>query len=256
MHIYEDHINDYFLKNKYSKWYFSIINNALSCNRKKSKNVYFEAHHILPAAAFPEYKRFSLNRWNKVLLTSKEHYIVHLLLPFTTDNKSHKAKYLKAFKIICFNSKNQQRYTSKMYHLYREAISNSYKGEFNSQYGVSKIYGENNNSCPVICEGKYYSSIKEAQQYYGNICIFPKLDNPRYPEFYRLRPKHVFADDSRKLMSLATRKPSANKVSAKGKKWYYNPNNKLCSRFLPGTEPIGWVPGKLHKNHEIPGGYL
>ena len=105
MHIYEDYINDYFLKNKYSKWYFSIINNALSCNRKKSKNVYFEAHHILPAAAFPEYKRFSLNRWNKVLLTSKEHYIVHLLLPFTTDNKSHKAKYLKAFKIICFINK-------------------------------------------------------------------------------------------------------------------------------------------------------
>jgi hypothetical protein len=43
---------------------------------------YFEKHHICPKAKdmFPEYKSFSKNPWNKVLLTPRQHFIAHLIL--------------------------------------------------------------------------------------------------------------------------------------------------------------------------------
>lgn len=45
------------------------------------------------------------------------------------------------------------------------------------------------NSCPVSCEGKEYSSVGEAQKAYPGISIRKRLDNPNYPNFYRLRDK-------------------------------------------------------------------
>lgn len=41
------------------------------------------------------------------------------------------------------------------------------------------------NSRPVICEGKRYASINEAQKAYPGISIRKRLDNPKYPNFYR-----------------------------------------------------------------------
>jgi hypothetical protein len=41
---------------------------------------YYEAHHILPKALFPQYKNLSKNKWNRVLLTAREHYVCHSLL--------------------------------------------------------------------------------------------------------------------------------------------------------------------------------
>lgn len=43
------------------------------------------------------------------------------------------------------------------------------------------------NSVPVMCEGKLYPSLKEASNYYPGICLRKRLDNPKHPEFYRLR---------------------------------------------------------------------
>lgn len=71
--------NTPFLENKYTKWYFQIINDRISLKRKKrSKNeldyVYYESHHIYPRSIFTD----KINE--TVLLTAKEHFIVHLLL--------------------------------------------------------------------------------------------------------------------------------------------------------------------------------
>jgi hypothetical protein len=80
MNIYS-HQNQ-FLDNKYTRWYYDMVSNALSQNRKKLKRnnpdyVYYERHHILPQCWFPEYKK---ETWNTVLLTAKEHWICHRLL--------------------------------------------------------------------------------------------------------------------------------------------------------------------------------
>jgi group I intron endonuclease len=45
------------------------------------------------------------------------------------------------------------------------------------------------NCCPVICEGIEYSSVADAQKAYEGISIRKRLDNPKYPKFYRLRDK-------------------------------------------------------------------
>lgn len=64
--------NDQFLKNKYHRWYRSIIENALL---RTSTDAYFERHHIIP-------KCFggSNDRSNLVKLSYREHFICHLLL--------------------------------------------------------------------------------------------------------------------------------------------------------------------------------
>ena len=48
---------------------------------------------------------------------------------------------------------------------------------------------QQSNRCPVICEGKEYASVGEAQKAYPGISIRKRLDNPKYPEFNRLREK-------------------------------------------------------------------
>lgn len=45
------------------------------------------------------------------------------------------------------------------------------------------------NSCPVMCEGVRYNSVGEAQVAYPGISIRRRINNPKYTEFYRLRPK-------------------------------------------------------------------
>ena len=84
MNIYKD--NDKFLDNKYRRWYYSIIQNAISQYRKKTKTCYFECHHILPRSLFPEYKN---DNWNISLLTPREHFICHWLLVKMTTGKDY-----------------------------------------------------------------------------------------------------------------------------------------------------------------------
>lgn len=45
------------------------------------------------------------------------------------------------------------------------------------------------NRCPVVCDGVKYSSVGEAQIAYPGINIRKRLDNPKYPNFFRLRER-------------------------------------------------------------------
>jgi group I intron endonuclease len=45
------------------------------------------------------------------------------------------------------------------------------------------------NRCPVICEGLKFDSVGAAQEHFKGISIRKRLDNPKYPEFCRLREK-------------------------------------------------------------------
>lgn len=55
-----------------------------SCNKFNSNNNqnYTEIHHICPKAKdlFPQYKNLTLNPWNKVTLSGRQHYIAHNIL--------------------------------------------------------------------------------------------------------------------------------------------------------------------------------
>jgi hypothetical protein len=59
----------------YQRIYDQIIDQAKQQGRKKGQGIYYESHHIVPRS-----EGGSNRRENLVLLTAKEHYIVHLLL--------------------------------------------------------------------------------------------------------------------------------------------------------------------------------
>lgn len=116
MNIY-DH-QGHFQINKYTSWYYKIINQAKSKNRIKTKNNYYEKHHILPKCWWPQYSK---EKWNLVYLTAKEHWICHQLLTKMTIGKL-KGKMITALAGMIRNSKNQNRYIpcARIYNLVRK----------------------------------------------------------------------------------------------------------------------------------------
>lgn len=75
-----------YLANKYSKWYYSIINN--SCNRVIDGLI--EKHHIIPKSLGGKNSKSNLAN-----LTPREHFICHLLLTKMTTG-AQKAKMVNA----------------------------------------------------------------------------------------------------------------------------------------------------------------
>lgn len=76
----------------------------------------------------------------------------------------------------------------KVYHSRKEKSSYaSYgmKGKKQSERFFNSI--REKNSCPVMCEGVRYESVAKAQEAYPGIAIRKRLNNPKYPEFYRLK---------------------------------------------------------------------
>jgi hypothetical protein len=108
-----------FLTNKYTKYYFSIIQTASSQSRKKGTE-YFESHHIIPRSLGG-----TNTKSNLVLLTGREHFICHVLLPKMFDiNSNGYNKMLHAIMLFKGSNKYQIRYiNSRMYETLKTAYS-------------------------------------------------------------------------------------------------------------------------------------
>lgn len=111
-----------FVRNKYYTWYASIIARALSENRihhnRSGVNQYVEKHHIIPRSLGGKNTKDNL-----VLLTGKEHYVVHHLLTKFTIGTS-RVKMLNAFVKMAFSrSPNQKRYTPNSFESARRAAA-------------------------------------------------------------------------------------------------------------------------------------
>lgn len=146
-----------FLKNKYTKYYYSIINKS---KKRKLKIKFIERHHIIPKCIGG-----SDNKNNITILTTREHFLVHLLLTKIQTNIYNKNKIDYAFWCMCngFTSKNQKRnyiLSSRQYENIKNKISkirsdnwkdpeknpNKSKwmlGKGNPMYGVHR-YGKDN----------------------------------------------------------------------------------------------------------------
>lgn len=128
------------LQNKYTKLYFRIVENAKSKNRIKSTLT--EKHHIVPVCIDPSIKNLNQNPHNGVIVTHREHFILHFLLckMYKRDtNEWHKV--IRAFNFMyAFNNNHGERYmNSRLYAHARKNIgyimSKSQSGSGNSQYG-------------------------------------------------------------------------------------------------------------------------
>ena len=125
-------MNTIFLDNKYTRWYWAIIERRAITDRRRRH----ETHHIIPRSLGggdePE---------NLVRLTAREHFVCHWLLTRMTIGDD-RVKMIRAFWMMRAVNKNQQRYiNSRAY----EALKNEYArlqseammGENNPMYGTT-----------------------------------------------------------------------------------------------------------------------
>ena len=111
-----------YLQNKYSCWYYNIIDRAKS--RDLSKDVYTEKHHIIPRSLGGNNKEENL-----VVLTAREHFICHLLLPKMCLGV-HQSKMYGALWCMSMLTERQGNYKIKShtYSAIKEAYSKSIQG--------------------------------------------------------------------------------------------------------------------------------
>jgi 5-methylcytosine-specific restriction endonuclease McrA len=102
-----------YLHNKYTTWYFNIINNAKS----RDPSGYSEKHHIIPKSLGGTNLAENL-----VNLTAREHFICHLLLTKMTSNKLRSKMVHAVWLMTNRRSKTQDRYipNSRIYNIVRE----------------------------------------------------------------------------------------------------------------------------------------
>lgn len=85
-----------FIHNKYTKIYLSLL--EFVKNRKLEENVYYERHHALPKCLYAEYSNLSEYSWNCVVVTGREHFVLHKLLTKMVDkNSDNYYKLMSAF---------------------------------------------------------------------------------------------------------------------------------------------------------------
>lgn len=138
--------NEIFLQNKYTKWYYSIINRAISRGHVEPN----EQHHIIPESFFVNRKRkgapgFILGNANEssnlVWLTPREHLFCHKLLVKMTTGK-FKTKMYNALHMTSITSSNQKRQiklTTRQYEQIRLELRNRVLGKtYEEMYGNEK----------------------------------------------------------------------------------------------------------------------
>lgn len=117
-----------FIVNKYTKWYFSIINRS----SKNSSAGVIERHHIIPKSLGG-----SNRKENIAILTPKEHFVCHWLLTKMTEGYN-KQKMQYAFWRMTSNTIHTNRTLSAVeYSAAKSHLSKSRKGKT-----LSDLYGD------------------------------------------------------------------------------------------------------------------
>lgn len=226
-----------FKNNKYSKWYFNIIQNAVNAKRSK-RDQYYEAHHILPKSVGGSNKKSNL-----VLLTPREHFLCHLLLPKIMNNPVHAGKMVYAF----FRMKHKHT-NSRLFDRFRSSYSELTTGQNNPFYGRTHT---TETKKKISRLGKYHTEESRKQMSESKKGKKIGSDNPM---FGKVHPKEWRDAHSKKLSGdnhFNFGKPSF----VKGRVWI---NNSKTSKMVDPnilTEFLdnGWVKGRLPQQIKISG---
>lgn len=168
------------VKNKYARWYWSIIARAYARGwTSKTKPCYVEWHHAVP-------RSFEENN-DLISLTAREHFVAHLCLVRMTTGPT---KYVMA-----------------------QAV---WRMVNTTKYGRIK--------------SRTYAGIKSARRGWSQ--------TPEWKEKRLAKIRGLKRSESTKMLMRQNRPHGPN-----GKKWF-NDGISECS-FVPGSEPSGWVRGRL-----------
>lgn len=188
-----------FLQNKYSKWYFSIIEFA---RNRKSISEYVEIHHIIPKSMGGN-NSFE----NLVSLSAKEHFICHLLLVKAVVTE-HRKKMNYAFWRMCNGSEKRYKPSSRLYALGKQGFINSQIGH--AAYLTSHTEESKNKISKTMSRILSILTPEEMSARMLNSCSHPDSYTPGRIENMRLgmigkkktkTPKLLLAEQNRKKMS-------------------------------------------------------
>lgn len=131
------------ISNKYSKWYIAIISRAKS---RKKLTGYTEKHHIIPRCLGGNNRQHNI-----AILTSREHFICHILLAKCTSGDT-RTKMVKAAMCMRRSPTNQKRYVnSRLYseikRQYSKIQSEKVTGKNNPGYGLSWVTNYKTKHC-------------------------------------------------------------------------------------------------------------
>lgn len=142
-------LTNIFVENKYSKWYFNIVNRA----KFRNPTGYIEKHHVIPRSAGGD---DNIN--NIVSLTAKEHFICHLLLAKCTTGNI-KYKMVCAVNKMLMSNQHQQRYapTATQYQIVRENFA-----RLHSEHMVGRFVGDKHHSFGKTRTPEYREKISKS----------------------------------------------------------------------------------------------
>jgi hypothetical protein len=188
----------------YESIYFSIVENARSKNRIKSKQIYYENHHITPKCLGG-----SDDSENMVLLTAKEHFICHKILCLIHPD-SNGLKF--AFWAMC----------------------NQVSGDVNRDYIVSSndynfaktIFSEANS---ILHKGKKLSS-----EHKSRISNFMKNSNPMKGKIGPLNPLYKKEREKETILKISETKLKNPEKNALFKGMYKTPKGDFLTSKKAG----------------------
>lgn len=225
-----------FASNKYSKWYFNII--EVAKNRKI--NGYTETHHIIPKCLNGDDSKNNL-----VSLTAREHFICHLLL-----TKMHSSRKLK-YALICLTLKNphqQLRYVpnSRMYENLKKLNSELAKERFtgNQKHNVGKKRAYD----PITHEVRMFSENEIPNGWIlGNSPEMKKNQSGKnagkvYYHDPNTKETIALSKDEEIPLGFIKGNPNASTSPAKNTVMCYNPKT-LENKRVVGDIPEGWIKG-------------
>jgi hypothetical protein len=247
MHIYTQSIQKlkYLCEeNKYSKWYFSVVNAAVERNWDKTYNGYTEKHHILPK---------SIEKNDVVVfLTAREHFICHLLLTKMLKDGIHRRKMVLALHRLTHGNKNKIYYKSskiyesikRMHSISASERSHSYWDSIPKEERSRMRSGENN--------GKYGKEVTVTTREKISLANKGRLSKEKHPLWNK-----GHSEESKKKMSnialLSGRGKGRNNPmygkpgASNGKKWYHDPINMIEKYFIAGSQPENFIEGRVKR---------
>lgn len=204
-------------ENKYSKWYFSLIDKALKRDWNKNNiDFYVENHHYIP-------KSLGGTDNHTVLLTAKEHFICHFLLTKMLKG-DFKAKMVWA--VMCLKGKDNRYINASLYENAKKDLGHTDKAKLkmtNTRILNGTFKGEKN---PM----------------YGKTgALSPSFGKKQSLEHKQKRLSKIIG---RKQSEEACLKMKQNRPrGTSGKKWF---NNGVYESFdLPENKPDGFTFGRL-----------
>lgn len=239
----EDFKNNICMLNKYTKWYFKIIDYAIQRNTKKTDGIYTESHHIVPKSISGDTRTSGV----RVNLTAREHFVCHLLLSKMLIGFYKRQMQFALHRMLHGNNqlycKSARLYESiKIQHSEASAErSNKYWNSISSEQRTTMRSGPNN--------GRYGKEVSQETRSKISNSNKGKLSKEKHPLWGKGHSEQTKAKMSieakQSAKSVGPSNPNYGKVgAAAGKKWYHNPETQETKYFIPGTQPDDFVLGR------------